>query len=168
MLEAYDVSWLLIHGTYRPGLDGRLQMLRGKGWKSISLGKRAVPYGYLEGLLFDLAALGVRVKQVRDLAEAAFWLGVLHRWWSKPWHKHKGLRTFDQSRNISLMPGVDPETLLRARVAAQLPGVGFERALSVARHFPSIVDMINADASEWEQVPGIGKVIARAVWRATK
>lgn len=163
MLKEYDVSWLLSHGVYRASARdyGLLVQRRGR-WKQFSIGSRPVPYGYLESLLIDVVLTGVKVKHVLDIREAATWIGVLYRWWSKPWGKHKGMRTFDRSREVSLMPGVDGGMLVRARVAAQLPGLGFERAVAAARYFPSIADMMNATAKEWAEVPGIGKVIADA------
>lgn len=169
MLREYDVSWLLYYGEYRPSpRDHGLQVMRKGKWTSFVLGKRAVPYGYLEALLIDITALGVRIKQVRDAREASAWLGVAFRWWSKPWTQHRGMRTFDNSREVSLMPGMSDDTLLRARVAAQLPAVGFERAVAAATHFGSVREMVTAEVREWEKVPGIGRVIAKAIVEAVK
>lgn len=169
MVDEYDVTWVLHYGKYQSSpRDGSLQILRGKRWRNHRIGDRPVPYGYIEALLLTLTAAGVHVKRVIDIREAAEWIGVLYRWWSKPWSKHRGLRTFDNSRDLGLMPGMDAGLMMRARVAAQLPGVGFERALSAARHFTSIQDMINAGPDEWEGIPGIGRVIAKAVREAVK
>lgn len=169
MLDTYYQSWLLYYGEYRPGSkDGRLQIRNGTGWKGFSIGTRAVPYGYLESLLFDLVTIGVRVKHVSSKKEAAVWIGCLSRWWGKPWNKHKGMRTFDNSRELSLMPGVDSDTLVRCRVAAQFPGLGFERAVAAGRYFKTISDMVNAGVKDWEEVPGIGKVLAKAIVRAVR
>lgn len=168
LLSTYEVAWVLFYGSYRPGAGGRLEIAKGAGWREFKLGERPVPYGYLESFLFDCAALGVKVKHVANVRDACTWLGVLHRWWSKPWDHHKGMHTLDRSRDISLMPGMDGPTHLRVKVAAQLPGVGFERALSAANHFGSVVDMVCADEAEWESVPGIGKVVAKAVCAAVR
>jgi ERCC4-type nuclease len=168
MLRTYDRSWLLYYGRYRLGVHDRLEVRRGKLWKPMRLGSREVPYGYIEGLVFDLAELGVSTRHVFDEHEAAVWLGRLHRYWSKPWDKHRGMRTLDKSRDISLMPGMDPELLQRTKVAAALPGVGFERAIAAASHFESVAAMVNADVDDWASVPGIGKVIAKAVYSAIR
>lgn len=168
MLDTYQVCWLLYFGEYRPGDRGQLLLRKGAGWRTMRLGKRDVPYGYVEGFLLDLAAVGFRIKHCHDQASAAVWLGVLHRWWSRPWLAHKAMRTLDHSREISLMPGMTPDQHLRAKVAAALPGVGFERAIAAARHFTTVSDMINATSDEWAHVPGIGKVIARAVATAVR
>jgi ERCC4-type nuclease len=168
LLATYDVAWLLYFGSYRPGRDGRLEVRRGKMWREFRLGTRPVPYGYVESFLLDCSAIGVRVRYAYDAREACAWLGVLHRWWSKPWSQHKGMRTLDNSRELSLMPNMDGPTHLRAKVAAQLPGVGFERALAAAEHFSSVCEMVCADAAEWARVPGIGKVVAKAVVAAAR
>lgn len=169
MLTSYDVGWMVYYGIYRPSpRDGTLEVRRGKLWKTHRIGSRAVPYGYLESLLLDLVVLGINVKLVADMREVATWIGVLYRWWSKPWDKHRGMRTFDNSGAVSLMPGMNEGTHLRARVAAQLPGVGFERAVRAAQHFTSVREMIGAGREEWAKVPGIGKVIAKAVEESLK
>ena len=106
MLRTYGVSWLLWFGQYRVSSSGKVELRRGKLWKPLRVGSRDVPYGYIEGVLFDLAVLGIHTRHVFDVAEAAVWLGSLHRWWGKPWDKHRGMRTLDRSRDISLMPGM--------------------------------------------------------------
>jgi hypothetical protein len=168
LLATYDVTWLLIYGTYGPGVGGRLETYRGKRTRGFRLGSRHVPYGYLEGFLCDLAASGVAIKTVGSEYAAAQWIGVLHRWWSKSWDKHKGLRAFDRSRQVGLVPGVDPDTHFRACVASQLPGLGYERAMAAAAYFPSVVSMVTADVSDWQRVPGVGKVIAGAIVEAIR
>jgi ERCC4-type nuclease len=168
MLEEYDVSWLLTHGGYRAANDGRLMIYSGNRWRGFKLGKRPVPYGYVEALLLDLAAMSIHIKHAGSVNEAAQWLGVLHRWWNKPWDKHRGMRTLDKSHDVGLMPHMTAEQQLRAKVAAQLPGVGFERAIAAARYFDSVLAMVNAHPAEWERVEGIGKVIAKAVAEAVR
>jgi ERCC4-type nuclease len=168
MLRTYDVSWLLYYGGHRVARDGILEVFRHGHWASLKIGNRPVPCGYLEALLLDLSVLGVSTHRALDMAEAAQWIGVLARWWSKPWGKHRGMHTLDRSRDVSLMPGMDPAIHQRAKVAAQLPGVGFERAVAAARHFPSVQSMINATADEWALVPGVGRVIAKAVTEAVR
>ena len=168
MLEEFDISWLLHYGRYRPSsVTGGLQVLgKNNAWRNYSIGSRPVPYGYVESMLLTLSALGIKIKRVSTEAEAARWIGVLSRWWQKDWKEHKGMRAFDKSRDLGLLPHMNQGEALRAKVAAQLPGIGFERALLVAKHFHSVSDMVQASVAEWENVEGIGKVIAKAVRRA--
>ena len=170
MLKEYDVSWLLHYGRYRAcPVTGNLQILRrNNSWANHKIGSRLVPYGYIESMLLTIAALGVKIKRVATYYEAAQWIAILYRWWQKDWEKHRGMRAFDNSRNLGLLPHMDQGQALRAKVAAQLPGVGFERALAAAKHFTSVEQMILADPSEWSSIPGIGKVIAWAVKEAVQ
>lgn len=169
LLAGHDLSWLLTYGPYRPGPGGVLQVLSGKGgWRSYKIGPRLIPYTYIEGFLFDVVATGCRHKHVYNAEEAAYWLKTLHRWWSKRWVEHKGLKQFDKSKDLSLLPGMDAQTAQVARTAATLPGIGFDRACAVANHFATIESMVYATVDEWQAVPGVGKVIAQAVHRAIR
>jgi len=169
MLSTYDHSWLLIYGGFRPHRrTGQLLVERGTNWRKYELGKRPVPYTYVEAMLLDITMLGVHVRTVNNYGEAAQWIGVLHRWWSKPWAKHKGMRTFDRSQDLVLTPGLDQRTYVRAKIAATLPGVGFERGIAAAQHFTSVKAMVNATEQEWMEVAGVGKVVARAAVEAVK
>lgn len=168
MLEQYQVRWLLYYGIYQPGSKGQLMLRQGKSWKSYKIGSRIVPYGYIESFLFDLTEIGINVRHVGSESEAAHWIACLYRWWSKPWDAHKGMRVFDRSGGPTLMPNVPREVMMRAQVARGLPGLGFERALAAAEYFGSIEEMINATAKQWEEVPGIGRVIAKAVYGAIR
>lgn len=169
MLAHFDVSWLLYYGHYRADPhSAALQIKRGKMWRNHTIGKRPVPYGYVEAFLLTLNSCGILVKRVRDKEEAARWIGELARWWSKPWDKHRGMHAFDWSRERSVMPNVDADTAFRARFAAQLPAIGYDRALAVARHFPTVEAMVGASVEEWIEVPGIGKVIAKAAWESLR
>lgn len=170
LLEEYDVAWLAHYGRYRcEPITGNLQILTPKNrWKTWTIGNKVVPYGYVESMLMTLTALGINVKRLATENETAQWIACLARWWNKPWDKHRGLHSFDNSREVSLLPGMTGDMHARAKVAAQLPGVGFERAVAAAKHFGSIAEMMNAPKEEWEKIPGIGKVIAGAVTEAIR
>jgi hypothetical protein len=179
MLKTYDVSWLLYYGSYRENSDnGWLQTKKiviEKGvkkvtWVDYMIGNRTVPYTYHEAFLCSpsFTNTGMLSKRVYDLAEAASWIGVLYRCWSKDYSKHKSMRTMNMSNDISLMPGIDPRTRQRALTAASFPGIKFERGLRAAQHFKSIREMVNADADEWAKIQGIGKVLGKAVEEAVK
>lgn len=167
MLDEYDDVWLLYYGAYRPSPDSHCLQVWLKGqWRNYYIGTRPVPYGYLEAFLIGLQAIGINVKYVPDEGQAAAWLAELVRWRTKSWGAHKSLRTFDRSRKItdgrqrknkdgnraSLMPTVDDHTLLKAKFAAALPTLGYERGIAAARHFKSVFDMVIADEDDWAEV----------------
>lgn len=164
MLDTYDVSYLLHYGSYRADpISGVLQVAHRGRWLDHRVGSRSVPYGWLMSMLTTFMGAGMRIVRVTDLTEAAAWIAAQYRWWQKPWSDHRGLHTFDKSTHIGLRPDIDSDTLLRARVAAQLPGVGYDRAIQVARHFTSVRDMMCAGSKRWAEIPGIGRVIADGV-----
>lgn len=167
MLRIYDHSWLLTYGEYRSNpWNGRLDVKRGERWRGETQQGRDVPFGYLEGFLLTLHAAGVTHKHVYDEQQAAAWLACLERWWEKPWDKHRSFHKFNRSGGIGVIPVIEPDMLQRMRVAADLPGVGWERALAAAVSFPTVRAMVNATVDEWCEVPGIGKVIAKSIVRA--
>jgi ERCC4-type nuclease len=174
LLEGHQVSWLLVYGDYRPaGDDGhRLEVWhsRASRWVRGKFGSsddaRPIPYTYLEDrAVFDLTAVGVHVKQVHDLREAAVWVAALHRWWSQPWEAHKGLHVVDTTQERSLLPGMTKSELKVLRLVMKLPGIGLDRARAVMRHFPTVLSMMTADANEWREVPGVGETISKDLVR---
>lgn len=163
LLSTYDSVWLLYYGLYRAGAHGELEIRQGQNWRQKRLGPRPVSYSYVEGFLLDLVAVGMNVKYVASESQAAQWIASIYRWYQKPWDKHHGLRAIDKSHNVGLMPSMSEGVKIRTAVASQLPGVGFERALAAAHYFDSVTEMMNAPESEWMRIPGIGKVVAKAV-----
>lgn len=167
MLQDYDDSWLLTYGDYRCSNHGDLQVrVRGKWVEHVYGGKdgAALPYVYLEAFLHTVAQVGVRHRHIYGVTrDVSLWVGGLARWWAKPWAKHGGMKTLDAPGRPGLMPDVDRDTHLRARVAACLPGLGYKRAVDVARHFGSVRQMMLADGKQWTEVPGVGEGVWRAV-----
>jgi len=163
MLDDYDSPWLLYYGEYRCGPRGVLQTRRRDRWETAKIGKREVPWIYIEGLMLTLAATGFSTKHVADVSEAALWIGALHRWWSKDWTEHRGMRTFDRSRELGTVGDYTADTMMRARMIAAIPGIGFERGMAAAEYFKSVPDMMSATVTEWALVPGIGKVLGGAI-----
>jgi hypothetical protein len=171
MLESYDLSYLLYYGLYRCNPSGILETFHKSKWTPYTfIGNKPLPYGYLESFLLTVQAIGINIKHVSTIDQCAQWVGCLYRWWSKPWAKHKSMRTFDKSSSMSpsLVPGLSPHTKQMIETAKSYPGLGFERALAAAQYFPSIEVMTNASVSEWENVPGVGRVVAKAVHSAIR
>lgn len=167
-LETYGVTYLLTYGEYGCGPMGELLVGRRERGeyklRPYRMGSRNIPYGWLEGMLVELGTLGIKHHHCRNEQEAARWIGVLHRWWSKPWSEHKGLKTLDKTQHgKALLPDHDPVSLGIMEVASKLPAIGYGRAEFAAVYFNSIIQMICAPSQEWEKIPGVGKVIAKAV-----
>lgn len=170
MLEQYHVCWLLVVGRYRTAANGiDLEVATKQGlWAQHRLGTRPVPYGYLTNFMAELNVVGMHTATVATTAEAAAWIGALARWWAKPWSKHTAMRKLDRSRDGMVAPKMDPHLRLLAKTAVAWPGLGFERALAAAKHFGSVEAMVAATEQQWAEVPGVGKILAKAVWEAIR
>ena len=166
LVDHYDESWILTYGRYRAGVGGRLELWRGERWRTHPLGPSYMPYSYIEGFLLTAKQAGVTHKHVETEEQAATWLTVLENWWSKDWSEHKAFHRFNKSATPGIIPDVSPDMHQRMRIAAELPGVGWGKALAAAVTFPSVKAMINATEREWCEVPGIGPVIAKSIRRA--
>lgn len=164
----YDVVWLLTVGDYRANPNtGDLEVAGRHGWRRHRVGSRGVPIGYLEAFLVELQLGGTLIKQVSTNEEAAGWVIINSRWWNKRWTDHKALRKLNMS-GFSMMPGLDPATIQKVKTFQSLPNLGFERALAASRHFPTVEAGIGASAWDWAKVPGIGPVIAQAVYNSIR
>lgn len=170
MFKTYDQSWLLIYGYARASESNHLELRSNRGtWYTYKMGPRPMPWSYIEGWLLTAQMLTpLRIKWVANKEEAAKWIAVLDGWLAKPWEKHKGMQAFNRSGDVAAPPGADPTEAQMAKVAAALPGVGWTRGWAAARHFTSIESMINAPASEWEQIPKFGPVLSKSVRRTIR
>lgn len=168
MLQTYDYSWLLVYGDYFVDEQTNVMQVQRRGrWQNFRLGRqRHLPWSYIEGFLLTLQMqTGVRVKHVHTITEAAKWLVIVDKWLEKRWDQHKALKVFNRSGEMPFV-GADPVEEAMARVAACLPAVGWERGWAAARVFDSIWEMMSASKDQWQEVPGVGKVIARSVVEA--
>lgn len=120
--------------------------------------KQQFTLSYLENFLDSphLTETHIRVKHYRTLADIAYWIGsCYYPLWQKPYTAHRSLDRFDDSRRIPnghLLPTIDEFTRQLMIYAASNPSIEFTRALSVARHFDSALDMFNADVDEWANI----------------
>lgn len=168
MLDAYDSAWFLYYGEYRRSRSGDILVPRKDGWVPFCLGtsKRPITYRYFETRLITLAFAGVLTKHVSTKRDAEVWLAELYTWATADFDTHEGLQTFDRSAPIVRPPETDDRTMLRARVAKELPGLGFKRAMAAAQAFPSVQAMVNASEAEWLTVDKVGPGIAAQVVKA--
>ncbi len=166
LLDEHSEVWLLTIGSWRAGVNRRLEVRGHKNWFPYRIGKRYVPVSYIESFLIEIQVLGVHVKQAHDIGEAVNWVMALDSWWGKPWDKHRAMRKSDRSGERALMPDMDDNVRQMVEVAQKFPVLGYERAWAAAHCFPNTRAMVNATVEQWMEVPGVGKVIARAVVEA--
>lgn len=163
MAAEYAEAWLVVEGLYRPNPeDGVLEVWRG-GWVPAKTGKQTWMYRQLDGFLTTLEVKGgLRVKRTASEIETARVVHGLYQW-TQTWDGHKSHLALNRA-------GRDAAIFLRPtfarRVAAELPGVGFERSADVAIAFPTVRQMVAADEQSWRRVPGIGKKLAKQIVEA--
>lgn len=162
-----DTFVLIVEGAARPGLDDGL--LEVPVWcPSPRSGKRArtwVPvkptttYSRFDQYLTELAYLaGIIVKRSQDVRETASIIKALWDNFQTAPGKHHSLHqiyTTPPAKVDLVYPG------LTRRVAKELSGIGWSRSRDAASYFGSVFKMVNATEEEWQEIPGIGKKIAR-------
>jgi len=171
MKEEYERVYLVVEGICRGHAKTKhLEMLRGPYWREVVRGRK----GYLnykrgfsyEGLCHYLTTLedlaGVVVRTTADLRATAVQIEYLHRWWSKPYTAHKGLCQI-YKRPPPTVHFVKP-SLLRI-IASDIPGIGYSRSRAVAEHFKTFDALAEASIEEWMEIEGIGKTLAKSIWR---
>jgi len=174
MLKCYAEIWIVLEGDWRISQHtGHVQVVKwvpakGNGkmirkWVDIETGLAyALGYQELEGMMLTLELKGgVRVRRTRNQEETCRFLKALYHWFTdKAFAQHRShLKFHSQFADQGLL--VKP-SLCRV-VAAQLPGIGYEKSGKVAAHFGSVAAMVEADEKEWEQVDGVGKTLAKRI-----
>jgi DNA integrity scanning protein DisA with diadenylate cyclase activity len=112
---------------------------------------------------------GVIYRRTGNPLETVATIVDLHHYWNdKLWHEHRAhLSVYApaearQGRRLTLAPR---SISLVEKMAMQLPGID-TRARQVAERFRTVREMTAASASDWEQIEGIGPVIAKRVMGA--
>jgi len=165
LARQYHECWLLVEGGFlvsesgvllRPGRQGQHTPYR--------LGRKQYLARDLFAFLLTLEhCAGIRVQHTRDAEESVQWLVALYRWWTaKAFDEHRAHLRMDRARDAVMLR----EFTLVERMAAELPGIGMDRALAVGEAFQTPLQMICASEQEWRAIPGIGKTLAAGIVRA--
>jgi ERCC4-type nuclease len=160
--------WLILQGEYREGRDGLIEKARGRDkWKTWQRASTSFPWESLTGTLLTLMTRAkMEVLHTRSDKETARMIGLLYRWWGKPWdrhHSHMGV-----VEDFPAMWGADP--FLRRRptpleeFASLLPKIGLKRSEFVARKFGTVDRAVRAPMSEWVTIPGVGTKVAKGIF----
>ena len=164
LLESYHKVYLFVEGVCRENKDGELEVLKGNRWIRVSHGKRVFSYKDVWSYLTTLETMcGIVVRTTANMAETARQIEWLHYRWSKPFDKHRGHLGIHKLSppQTGLMP---KKASLLLRMASELPGIGWDRARAVEKHFGNVRKMFEAPETEWRQIEGIGKLTSRKVW----
>lgn len=166
MVETYDRPHLIIEGDWDHDKTGRVVVFGGLKGRRVPL-KGAPLAAVLEQRILTLETRGgLRVRWTRNQKETVRYVSALFRFWND--------RDLDQHRSHLAVHSPDLDRALKIplslkrMVAAQLPGIGFERSRAVDTYFKSIWSMVNASEKEWMQIEGIGKTLAKRLVAACR
>jgi len=165
LLRCYAVVYVLVEGLWRPAPgNGTLEIRHNRGWVPLQHGRRAYQYAEIIGYLNTLRIFaGVHVVRTANRVETVKLVCTLAGWWTKPWGAHKSHRSVHVPLPVTVSLSAPP---LVARLAAQLPGIGWERARAIAAAFPTPAALWEAGESDLRGVEGIGKTLAARAWEA--
>lgn len=171
MLKCYDHLYLLIEGEWRcRAADGVLeQRKQGRGggwyWAESGGGQRQWMWRDVESWLMSIAILAsVRIVKANTYEDVARWLKVAYGWYQKEDHKSVGVLYGGKKLFVDKALLIKP-SLVRM-VAKELPGIRDIRSEAVAARFSSVESMVNASEQEWASIDGIGRGIAKTVYKA--
>ena len=163
-----DVFVVLVEGRYRRNPeDGLLEipvwgvnprtMKRCEMWQPV---KPSMMFSRFDQYLTELQRdAGIIVKHTEDVRGTADVVLALYQNFQTPADQHQSLKQMYKrpSPTVSLI-----RPSFRRRVAAELKGVGWERAQTVADRFASVSEMVAATEKDWADIPGIGKKLAKS------
>lgn len=173
LLQCYAETWIVVEGEWRISkYTGHVQTVQWvktktgkpvKQWADIETGLAyALGYQELEAMMVTLELRGgVRIRKTRDQTETARFVKALYYWWTdKSFGEHRShLKFHSQFADKGLL--VKP-SLCRV-IAAQLPGIGYEKSGKVAAYFGSVQAMVEASEQEWAKVDGIGPTLSKRI-----
>lgn len=163
MASQYDEVYLIVEGLWRPNpTDGTLEQWRGE-WRAAGQGKRRWQYRDFTAYLETMEVKGgVRLRRTANPDETARTIYGLYAWWLdyEGHRSHLALNRAGRDMAVFTRP-----TFVR-RVAAELPGVGYEKSGMIAGAFPTVRKLIQASDKDLRKLPGIGKTLAKGIVEA--
>lgn len=187
MIETYGEGriYLLIEGAYRvDGASGILefrqwdQKTKRMGWRAAQLGRDAWLYRQLDNWLNTMTEMvSLRVWRTYDITESAHWIKDLYVWWTaKAYEEHRAhlkwaspdarLQAASRKHRNVLVPQETSKLPLVRKWANDLPTIGPDKSLVVARHFKTPLALALGTVKDYMQVNGVGKVGANRIVKA--
>jgi ERCC4-type nuclease len=165
MAAAYHHSYVVVEGIWRDGDNGLIEVYkgRGRGWEPLALGSERFTVSSMDNFANTLTCmLNATVVYTRSLERTGRWMCNIYRWWtSKKWEQHRSCR----GKVCHPLPVVGcGKAPLVARMVMEMRGVGVDRAMKIAKVFPTMADLCVASVDQIMTVPGVGRTTAQGVW----
>ncbi len=161
--QTYNESWLLTEGIHRASDAGVLEVLVGGQWKAASVNGRYVMSATLESwLLTQIIRGGVQHWHTSTRRDTVRFLSVLYQWWcTKNLDDHRSHQTIYTPPPARAML-VAPSTFVK--MVASIPGVGWEKAFALDDSCKgSVTTLLGMTATNLQEVPGVGAVLAARI-----
>lgn len=173
----YDRTYLLLEGIVRRNMAGGIDQCRGKGnWHPLSGSGSGWSWNNVQGVLHSLEELaGVRVIRTPNQDETVEAIATLYRWWSKHYEAHDTFRVMPKSAKINDSPsmvvdfsGLHEKPSFLRRAIATFRMIGWEKSAGVDARFKTLQEACLAPEKAWQEIPGIGKTLAKRIVRVIK
>lgn len=164
MINTYNNCILLIEGIHRGNPDtNELELYTNGTWKPLNYTRTKWRiqdmWNWVESLE-EFTSFKVKYS-TSEICSARMVMSMFH-WWNKPYNKHTAMKAVKVEKDIKPKFGLVPLSPM-ARLYAELPGVGVERADALAKRFPSVKKLIFANDDDLCSVDGIGPVTAKKI-----
>lgn len=180
MKEDYDRSWILVYGLYECCPEtGNLLVYRRNGWTPNITGyNQPVKYSMVKRSLISYFEAEIGYDSVASKSQAALWIACCYSWYQTLYSKHSTFKVFDRTQGLKRnnlyrkdselipadMPGIPRSTKLIMDFVKELPGIDWERSRAIIFRFESIHELVNASISDWMEVEGFGKTLAKSCY----
>lgn len=166
LLDFYHVVYILVEGVFRIQ-GGEIMVMSAKNqWMPAGGPRRQHVFSYREvaNYLNTLVIMGgVHLWFTNSAKDSGEWIRNTYLWWQKPWADHKShLRFVDAPTMPKVMRFSKPG--LVQRVAKELKDVGWNIAGDLAKAFPTMEELMEADIPQLLTVPGVGKKTAASIY----
>ena len=159
--EGNRFQFLVVEGLVRRGRDnGLLEVRRGRDWTPLIPN---IDYYRFQSFLLQLHYyMGIHVIQTNGPKSTAEQVIAMYHMFQKQPEDHGSLQIFykDPLPDLGLF---DAPSLTR-RWAKELTGIGWNRSKAVEEYVFSPTRIVEMTEKEWQEVPGIGKILAKRIW----
>lgn len=161
LVNSYSHVYIIVEGLWRANREsGLLEIWQGSGWGANTYGCRRYMCSSIWNYMTSIeVSSGASIRTTGSMKETCQLITSLQSWWSKPFHKHHGMEVL---ANVCPTGTFAKPSMVR-KIAAQLPGIGWERSKAVIGTFGTVAEMVDATKEEWMEIEGIGKRIAENV-----
>ena len=160
LMNSYHYIYLILEGIFRASPEnGILEIWRGGGWQEYTAGKRRFMARDIWTFMNTIQVVcGLHCYHCSRDTDTVQYIMALHHWWTKEYAEHRGHLQPHTGVTVEL----SRQSLVR-RVAAQLDGIGWEKAKAIDQRFGSVGELVGALPEDLMGIEGIGKGLTASI-----